>query len=235
MEAEGLIDTRPDPADGRRRVLLLSEEGSRRLPGLKALWAIFAEELDSIIEATAGRRRARRPGTPSKRSSTAPSSTCASCGACRSQAGRPSTRPGSRRPSGIRGAESRDREPVLHIARELVRTADTYAYEPDIGDEELWRVLVPARSGQRLRGRARREGRGHVRHPPQPAWSRHRTWPTPASRCGRRPRHRPGATDGRGLAEARRRAGLQRPCSSTPWSAPTSTPHTSGARWASAS
>lgn len=54
MEAKGLITTDPDPADGRRRVLALSDEAQRRLPEFKALWAVIADELDDIIESTAG-------------------------------------------------------------------------------------------------------------------------------------------------------------------------------------
>jgi len=54
MEAKGLITTSPDPSDGRRRVLALSEGGRRQMPEFKRLWGVIAEELDDIIEATAG-------------------------------------------------------------------------------------------------------------------------------------------------------------------------------------
>jgi len=47
----------------------------------------------------------------------------------------------------IRAAVEADRGAVLHIARELVRTADTYAYDPEIGDDELWAYWCPPERG----------------------------------------------------------------------------------------
>ena len=146
MEANGLLRTSPDPADGRRRVLALSDEGRRRLPEFKSVWAVIADELDEIIERTAGgdalsclagvesqldereldqrvRDRLARSGEPAPKE--------------RSDAIEPLIRP---------AAES-DREAVLDIARELVRAADAYASDPGISDDELWRYWRPPSSG----------------------------------------------------------------------------------------
>jgi DNA-binding MarR family transcriptional regulator/L-amino acid N-acyltransferase YncA len=145
MQAKDLIVARPDPSDGRRRVLALSEEGRRQLPGFKDLWRVIGRELDDIIEATAG------------------SDVLAGLAAIEAQLdseeldlrvlrrlAQTSPKPPRSRPATdvvIRRAGDSDREAVLHIARELVRTADTYAYEPDIDDDDLWRYWCPPGPG----------------------------------------------------------------------------------------
>ena len=145
MEAKGLVATAPDPADGRRRVLSLSEEGRARMPDFKRLWTAIAAELEDIIERTAGgdalsclasieqlldeeeldARVQRRLGREEENA-------------------KPRREP---RPVAIRPTVEVDREAVLHIAHELVRTADTYAYEPDISDDELWAYWCPPGKG----------------------------------------------------------------------------------------
>lgn len=147
MEANGLLRTSTDPADGRRRVLALSDEGRRRLPEFKAVWAVIAEELEEVIERASGgdalsclagvesqldereldqrvRERLARFGEPAAED--------------RSDVIDPLIRP----------AAERDREAVLEIARELVRSADTYAYDPTIGDDRLWRHWCPSSPGR---------------------------------------------------------------------------------------
>ncbi len=145
MESKGLVSAAPDPADGRRRVLSLSEEGRQRMPEFKRLWRVIGAELEDVIEQTAGgdalsclasierlfdeeeldarvlRRLAREEGS--------------------------ARRVHEPRPVTIRPTVAGDRESVLHIAHELVRTADTYAYEPDISDEELWAYWCPPKRG----------------------------------------------------------------------------------------
>lgn len=145
MEAKGLVATGTDPTDGRRRVLALSEEGRVRMPEFHRLWDVIADELGRIIDSTAGgdalscltgiealfdeeeldarilRRLARGEGTARRASESI----------------RVAIRP-------VAGA---DRDAVLHIARELVRTADSYAYDPDIGDDELWAYWCPPLCG----------------------------------------------------------------------------------------
>lgn len=145
MEGRGLVTTAADPADGRRRVLALSEKGRARMPEFRRLWDVIAEELGQIIDSTAGgdalsglsaieaifdeeeldirvlRRLERREGT-ARRSREAVLVT-------------------------IRPATDTDRDAVLHIGRELVRTADTYAYDPDVSDDELWEYWCPAARG----------------------------------------------------------------------------------------
>jgi L-amino acid N-acyltransferase YncA len=47
----------------------------------------------------------------------------------------------------VRPATAADRQPVVDIARELVRSGDTYAYDPAISDAELWSYWRPQRHG----------------------------------------------------------------------------------------
>ena len=145
MEAKGLLVTAADPADGRRRVLALSEEGQAQMPEFRRLWGVIADELSEIIDGTAGgdalaglttietlfdeqELDVRVLGRMERASESA-------------RPARAST------PVEIRPASAADRKAVLHIARELVRTADTYAYEPDIDDDELWAYWSPPAGG----------------------------------------------------------------------------------------
>ena len=145
MEAKGLVTTARDPADGRRRILALSDAGREQLPEFRRLWGFIGDELDEIISATAGGdalacltsiealldeqeldvrvldRLARGEGSA-----------------------RPRREP---TPVSIRPTTLADRADVLHIARELVRTADAYAYDPDIEDDELWAYWCPPARG----------------------------------------------------------------------------------------
>lgn len=145
MEAKGLMATAADPADGRRRVLTLSEEGRARMPEFRRLWDVIADELERIIDSTAGgdalsclsgmealldeeeldarilRRLERGEGTAQRTRASIPVS--------------------------IRPVAEADRDAVLHIARELVRTADSYAYDPDIDDDQLWAYWCPPAAG----------------------------------------------------------------------------------------
>lgn len=129
VQASELITTAPDPADGRRRVLALSAEGRRRMPEFKAAWSALADELEAIIVQTAG--------------SDALSSRVV---ARQARAAKPS-RPRPDVELVIRPAAQADRAAILHIARELVRTADTCAYDPDISDDGLWRYWCPTDRG----------------------------------------------------------------------------------------
>jgi DNA-binding MarR family transcriptional regulator/ribosomal protein S18 acetylase RimI-like enzyme len=147
MEAAGLVVTRPDAGDGRRRVLALSPEGRRRMPEFKQLWEVIGGELDEIIEATTG------------------SDALAGLGTIEAQldgheldarvlrhlsdhADRTRSHARATPACLIRPVAARDRAAVLHIGRELVRSADTYAFDPGIGDEELWRYWAPVAPGR---------------------------------------------------------------------------------------
>ncbi len=48
----------------------------------------------------------------------------------------------------IRPINERDRPAVVTIARQLVEAADTYAFDPAISDDALWRYWTPAAPGQ---------------------------------------------------------------------------------------
>jgi DNA-binding MarR family transcriptional regulator/GNAT superfamily N-acetyltransferase len=145
MAANGLVTATPDPADGRRRVLALSDAGRAQMPEFRRLWGAIGDELDEIVETTAGgdalacladiescfdaeeldvrvlRRLERGEG--------------------------PARPPREPTPVAIRPAARPDRPAVLHIARELVRTADTYAYDPGVDDDELWAYWCPPARG----------------------------------------------------------------------------------------
>ena len=47
----------------------------------------------------------------------------------------------------VRPVAANDRHRVVAIARELVRAADTYAFDPEVGDDELWAYFAPSRRG----------------------------------------------------------------------------------------
>ncbi len=144
MEAANLVETSADPADGRRRMLQLSAEARRRLPEFRRIWQVAGEELEALIEVTAGGdalaglavieaeldqaeldvriSRALEPAFSAPRPDVAGVVT-------------------------IRSVVEQDRDAGLHIARELVRTPDTYAYDPGISDDELWRYWCPEDPG----------------------------------------------------------------------------------------
>lgn len=48
----------------------------------------------------------------------------------------------------IRRAERADRADVVAIARELVDAADTYAFDPAVDDDALWRYFAPRAPGR---------------------------------------------------------------------------------------
>lgn len=146
MEGKGLVVAAPDPTDGRRRVLQLSADGRARMPEFRRLWGVIGEELAGIIDRTAGGdalacisaiealfdeeeldvrvlRRLERGVAPAM-----------------ARQGDPSV--------AIRPTGEADRASVLHIARELVRSADTYAYDPDIDDDALWAYWCPPFAGE---------------------------------------------------------------------------------------
>jgi DNA-binding MarR family transcriptional regulator/GNAT superfamily N-acetyltransferase len=146
VEAAGFIETSADPADGRRRVMRLSLEGQRRLPEFKRLWDTIGAEIDDLVVATAGsdamaalstleaeldlveldRRIERRLRAPT---------------VARVRMRDPAPDPL------IRNASDGDRESVVELARELVRSGDTYAYDPAISDAELWAYWRPSSRG----------------------------------------------------------------------------------------
>ena len=146
MAANGLLQASPDPADRRRRVLALSDEGRRRLPEFKAVWAVIADELDEIIaRSSGGDALSCLDGIESQLDEQELDGRVLDRLA-RSDEPVPRVR-SSVDGVAIRPAAESDRGAVLHIARELVRSADTYAYDPAIGDDELWRYWRPTTSG----------------------------------------------------------------------------------------
>lgn len=145
LEQAGLLVTEADPKDRRRRVLRLSAAAQERMPDFQRLWNTFGHALAELIEAGGldllaaldaietqldqqglGRRvhqrleaAARSAGTKRRRDQAIE----------------------------IRAIDPGDRGAVVHISRELVRSGDTYAFDGDIGDRELWRYWSPAPPG----------------------------------------------------------------------------------------
>ena len=142
MEAAGLVVTRPDPDDGRRRALALSAAGRRRMPEFVRVWTVIADQLDELIEQTSGGDALSALATIEALldEQELDVRVLASMARAEEAAARATTPVDDVR---IRRAKESDRSAVLHIARELVRTADTYAYDPDIGDDDLWRYWCP--------------------------------------------------------------------------------------------
>lgn len=145
MESKGLVATAPDPADGRRRVLTLSEHGRASMPEFKRLWSVVGEELEEIIERTAGGDALACLASIERLLDEEELDTRV---LRRLERGEGPKRP-PREPAAvaIRPALAADRDAVVHIARELVRAADSYAYDPDIADDELWAYWSPPQRG----------------------------------------------------------------------------------------
>lgn len=144
LERAGLLVTEADPEDRRRRVLRLSESAEEQMPDFQRIWRAFGHALTELIEATDidllaaldaieaqlderaldVRVRRQLDATPAK-----------------------AKRRGTQQTVEIRPIAEADRDAVMDISRELVRAADTYAFAPDISDEELWRYWSPAAPG----------------------------------------------------------------------------------------
>ena len=145
LTQQGWVETARDPGDGRRRLLRLSAKARAHMPEFRELWAAFRTELEGLCEPATGDllaglarlegelerepldERVRRrvdlaPSTPARASERA----------------RPRIRP----------TRASDRAAVLHIARELVRSGDTYAYDPHTSDDALWAYWAPEEPGQ---------------------------------------------------------------------------------------
>ena len=146
LESAGLLAAEADPDDRRRRVLRLSDEAREKLPAFEELWRAFAAELGGLIESSGAdllaaldaiegqlderpldqrvrRRLEAGPGQALRR------------------------RRGAARVPQIRAIEPPDRDAVVHLSRELVRSADTYAFDPDTTDDQLWQYWSPAPPG----------------------------------------------------------------------------------------
>jgi DNA-binding MarR family transcriptional regulator/ribosomal protein S18 acetylase RimI-like enzyme len=146
LEAAGLIEAAVDPSDGRRRVLSLSAHGHGLLPDFRHLWDAIERELDDVIDATAGGDALSGLATIEAQLDSVglDARVHHRLAAERDDPTRPRH---ERRSVAVRAAGEGDRDALLHIARELVRSADTYAYDPSIGDEELWRYWNPVGPG----------------------------------------------------------------------------------------
>ncbi len=151
MEQAGLLRTAPDPRDGRRRVLSLSRKAWDQGSRLSSLWSAFEETLTRLthidapmlmrsleaLENALGRRSflARVEATAQGRTS---------------REGTPEPRVGGAKGKAlsIRPTKDTDRKAVLTMARGVIRSADTYAFDPKSSDALLWRYWSPKAPGQ---------------------------------------------------------------------------------------
>lgn len=143
LEAAGLIVSVSDPGDARRRLIELSPRAMELFPEFQRVWGAFDDALGELEEAASGTLGQH----------------VVALGAALDARGldarvrdlldaRPAPR-STRRPLGaeVWAATPRDRAAVIDIARELVTSGETYAYEPDITDDELWEYWCPSSRG----------------------------------------------------------------------------------------
>lgn len=149
LERSGMIVARRDSKDRRSRSLGLTETARENWPSFQRCWEAFREELASLLslgsidflqslsvledalaessleERVLGRLEARSSSRESRdRKAQVPVDLS------------------------IRPTEEEDREGVLHIGRELVRSPDTYAFDPETSDDQLWQYWSPSGSGE---------------------------------------------------------------------------------------
>ncbi|ACY13829.1 GNAT family N-acetyltransferase [Haliangium ochraceum] len=145
LEAAGLVASVADPGDARRRLLALTPEAERRFPAFQRVWEAFADALSELSEASGGalgEQLGRVEALLDERGLDE---------RVRAHLQPPPTRSRRRRRAAapeIRAARASDRKAVLAIARELVRSGDTYAYDPAIADGELWNYWRPSARGR---------------------------------------------------------------------------------------
>ena len=147
LEKAGYVVANTAPHDRRRRMLQLSEEGRARLAEFRPLWDVFRDELADMIEAGGVDLMAAVQGLEAQVASRGLDQRVRNRLALQAVSEkRPKARPAV--PLQIRPIDAEDRKGVIHIARELVRSADTYAFDPHTSDEELWRFWTPKAPGQ---------------------------------------------------------------------------------------
>lgn len=148
LERAGWIVSARDPADGRRRVMSLTSEARAAMHDFEQVWSAFEAALRDLDDGTAGSLEAR----------------LVQCDALLDErsldarvlerlAHEKRTRRAERaQPEYVIRAlegEREERRAVVAMARQLVKSADTYAYDPDVSDEELWEYWHPVGSSGR--------------------------------------------------------------------------------------
>lgn len=141
LEDAGLVASVPDPGDGRRRLIGLTAEAERRFPDFERVWDAFAGALSDLVAATAGDLVEQIGHLESQLDAQSLD------GRVRARLERPPARPKRAVSATVRPAREADRAAVVDIARELVRSGDTYAYDPDITDDALWAYWRPPVGG----------------------------------------------------------------------------------------
>lgn len=142
LERAGLVASVDDPNDGRRRLLELTPEARRLLPDFQRVWDAFGEVLAELTDSTGGHLSDQIDHIE------ALLDTQGLDDRVRARLARVSPRPERSKPApDVRSATTSDREAVVEIARELVRSSDTYAYDPSISDDDLWAYWAPANTG----------------------------------------------------------------------------------------
>ncbi|CAM2070380.1 Bifunctional helix-turn-helix transcriptional regulator/GNAT family N-acetyltransferase [Sulfidibacter corallicola] len=147
LEKAGYVVANTATHDRRRRMLQLSEEGRARLAEFRDLWDAFRDELADMIEVGGGDLMAAVQGLETQLARKGLDQRVRNRLARQAVSEvREKDRPDV--PLQIRHIDVEDRKAVVRIARELVRSADTYAFDPNISDEELWQFWNPKPPGQ---------------------------------------------------------------------------------------
>jgi len=147
LEKAGLLQAAADPGDGRRRILSLSDRAQEQLPEFERLWEAFRQVLSEMLARTGGDMLASLDALDAGLDEVGLDERVR----FHLEAGsvsRPTRGKARESDIAIRPAEEGDRAAILHMARELVRAGDTYAYDPGIADDALWRYWAPEGPGQ---------------------------------------------------------------------------------------
>lgn len=143
LEDAKLLTSSSDASDARRRVLRLTQEAKRKLPKFKKIWDAFAQTLAELAD--------NENGSIVQQIEQLEAHLCQRGLDVRvledlQQQTHQIKSKNHARPT-IRPTQKSDRNAVLDMARELVRSGDTYAYDPNISDNDLWEYWHPKADG----------------------------------------------------------------------------------------
>lgn len=143
IEAAGLIETGLDPDDGRKRYMDLTDDGRSLIPECRLVWTTFRQALEKVLECDCGDGMTTLAAIEMQLAETDIAGQV-----MRRLKSRDAPETKADLDVRIRTIEDHDREAVLAITRELVEAADTYAFDPMMSEEELWRYWCPRGEGQ---------------------------------------------------------------------------------------
>lgn len=140
MEAKGLLTSSQDPTDRRKRLLELSPMAREQIGSYQPTWDAINRAVDRLIDGAGGGVLPALDDLEDQLERSPLDERVLHVVAARSHPRPPADAP----PLSVRPIGEGDREEVLSIARELVRTGESYAFDPAIGDDALWGYWSPA-------------------------------------------------------------------------------------------